>query len=611
LADKYVAPSQSNVIQLNGTSASFNGSSGVTIKDGTVTITKAGTYTVQGTLSDGRIEVDADGAVTLVLNGMSVTSSTGAPFVVTQADEVVVSLAQGTENTFTDASTRADSDSASACLYSKDDLWLCGRGTLTVNANYNNGIQSKDVLTVVDGTYVVTSVDDALVGKDAVVMGGGTYTLNAQGDGIKSTNSEDASLGTVTLLNGTFAITAGNDAVQAETILTVSDGTYSIVTGGGADNAAKNTKNEWFGRGSMGSQGQTTTSQSDSESMKGLKASTLVDVKGGTFTLNTCDDAVHSNGNVSISGGTFAIRTGDDAFHADDTLAISDGNIAVSQSYEGLEGLIIEIRGGTIDVTSSDDGINVAGGDGSGQFGFAWDSFSNKSSTSASSILDSDTYLSITGGTIVVNASGDGIDINGSGVMTGGNVTVYGPTDGGNGGLDYDGTFLVNGGQLVCFGSMQMAMAPSAASTQPSLSVYASMAAGTKVRVCDANGKEILSATTQKTAQHVAISSPDLTTGQSVTVYAGDTQVGTVTLAAGVNSVGSQSGGMGGMNGGMMGNGARPGGRNSSGNDASVQMPDANATATMNADSSANGQPPELPSGAQGGQMPSMPGTQA
>lgn len=618
LANRYVAPGTENVITLAQTTASFNGQNGVSVSGATVTITKAGTYTVQGSFTDGQLVVDTtdDGVVNLVLNGASITSTTGAALLVYNADETVISIANDTQNTLADAAEYADSeDEATACLYSKDDLWLCGGGTLTVNANHNNGIQSKDTLTLAAGNYTVTSVDDALVGKDSVTMGDGVYTLIASGDGIKATNAEDAALGTVTLYSGTFTITAENDAVQAQTLLTVQGGTYNITTGGGAQNAAAKTQNEIFGMGgggrgqwanaaageqagtelpaavgngmtppdgidanataTMGGEVDATASATISEpsgqghgapptgdvqmptdtaapvqsntvtqttedtaSIKGFKGGTAVIITGGEFTMDTCDDAVHSNGTVTVSGGTFTIATGDDAFHADTILDISGGTVTVTQSYEGLEGHIIRISGGTLNVTASDDGVNVVGGDGSGQFGFAQDN----TSATEESILAGDTYLYISGGTLTVTADGDGIDINGSGAMDGGTVTVYGPTSGGDGALDYDGTFLVNGGSLVCFGAQQMAMAPSAAGTQPCLSVYGSMAAGTLISVKDAEGNTVYSITTPKEAQHMALCAAELSVGTQYTVYADDTELGSVTLAAGVNTIGGGTG---------------------------------------------------------------------
>ncbi|MCF0121566.1 MAG: carbohydrate-binding domain-containing protein, partial [Oscillospiraceae bacterium] len=78
-------------------------------------------------------------------------------------------------------------------------------------------------------------------------------------------------------------------------------------------------------------------------STKGLKCGQQLTVSGGTITVNSLDDSIHSNGTVSISGGTLSLASGDDGIHADDTLTIDGGSITVTQAYEGLEAHLIFI----------------------------------------------------------------------------------------------------------------------------------------------------------------------------------------------------------------------------------------------------------------------------
>lgn len=599
LDDLYVAPKTENVITLSESGASYNGTGGVNINGGIVTISAPGTYTVEGTLASGQIVVTTEqkGTVNLVLNGVSLSNTEEPAIWVKQADQTVISLADGTQNVLTSAvnAQTDETDAAKAALFASDDLWLCGDGTLQIQAENGNGIQCKDTLTLAAGTYEITAGNNAIVCKDSVTIGDGIYTLQAGNDGIKSTNTEDTALGTITVLGGTFSISAESDALQAERILEIADGTFDLTTGGGAANAAVHTQNEFFGKGGMmqpmaegeaptgtppelpsgeapvgtppdtmpATNGTNTvqpaastatapgtasasTSTEETVSRKALKGGTAVNISGGNFTIDACDDAVHSNGNVQISGGTFVISTGDDGFHADESLTVSGGEIDITNSYEGLEAYTIVISAGDISVVSSDDGINAAGGDGSGQYGFAQDTVRGSTSGGA--------HLSISGGTIVVDASGDGIDVNGNAEMTGGTVVVHGPTSGGNGALDYDGTFAVNGGTLTTFGSAQMAMTPSADSTLPVISVYGTISAGQTVTVQTKDGSVIATMTTQKETQNITFTSDALSVGDTVTIQADDTSLGEATLAAGVNTIGTQTGGTGNM-GGMRGNG--------------------------------------------------------
>ena len=148
--------------------------------------------------------------------------------------------------------------------------------------------------------------------------------------------------------------------------------------------------------------------------MKGIKSTGDLSITGGTFTINSADDSVHSNTSLTVSGGVFEIASGDDAFHADETLTVTAGVINIAESYEGLEALHVDIQGGEITLVATDDGLNAAGGtDSSGTAGGRDGMFGGgrmgggMSSASTGSIV-------ISGGTLYINASGDGIDANGS-----------------------------------------------------------------------------------------------------------------------------------------------------------------------------------------------------
>lgn len=618
-------------IKLNNTKATVSGS-GAKASGSTVTISEAGTYVISGKLTDGQIVVDAADTddVHIVLRGVTVSNDSTSPFYVKSADKVVVTLSAGTTNTFTDASdyTFAEGeDEPDAAIFSKANLTINGTGALNVTGNYKDGIHSKDNLNIVNGKITVKAADDAIVGKDRVVIENGTFKLTAGGDGIKSNNDSDTAKGFVAISNGTFNITAANDGIQAETSLVVDGGTFNIVTGGGYENGPEHT-DEFGGGGGFGGQmpegwtpgemptnadgtamtpptnaegtamtpptapttsttmttdasGTAATSddatieETTSDSMKALKAGTELVINKGMFNIDAADDAVHSNGNVNITGGTFDIATGDDGFHADAVLEISGGKIEVTDSYESLEGFIINIKGGDIDVTASDDGVNAAGDDPtlattdttttvtqttpsaapttstssstsstsaastSTDTATSTDATSSASQTPGSGTMPggmgggmmaaSNAELNISGGTLTVNAGGDGLDSNGSVNMTGGTVIVNGPTDNGNGPLDYDGTFEISGGTLIAAGSSGMAQAPSTTSSQRSLGITfaASLSAGTLVHVEDSAGNNVLTFAPAKSFSSVVVSSAALKAGETYTVSTGGTSTGT------------------------------------------------------------------------------------
>jgi hypothetical protein len=207
-------------IDLNGTSASFNGAGAVFVSNNVVTVRAAGVYVISGKLDDGQIVVDAEdkGNVRIVLNGAEIDSSTQSPIYVKNAGKTIISLAEGTENTLSDGPEYVLEDAVdepNAALFSKDNLTINGTGKLTVHGNYNNGITSKDELRITGGTLRIDSVDDGLMGRDVVAIKEGNITIEAGGDGIKSSNDKDSSKGNIALEGGTYDITASSDGMQA------------------------------------------------------------------------------------------------------------------------------------------------------------------------------------------------------------------------------------------------------------------------------------------------------------------------------------------------------------------------------------------------------------
>jgi hypothetical protein len=510
-------------ITLNGSSATSEGSGAVVVSGSTVTIKAGGVYVLSGTLADGQVIVDVEdnSTVRLVLNGADITSSTSAPIYVKNAEKTVISMPKGTENKVTDGTQYeyddAEAEEPNSAIFSKGHLTINGEGSLVVDANFNNGITGKDELKITGGTIEVNAKDDAIVGRDLLAIKEGTFTITAGGDGFKTTNDEDAEKGNVAIEGGTFTISSENDGIQAQTALYTLGGEYNITTGGGSPETVAVNENAMMGRGQSDSTTTTTTTE-ETSSAKGLKATTELAIGGGTFTLDSLDDAVHSNGNVLIEAGEFTIATGDDGIHADSSVVTKGGNITVTKSYEGIEGQIIAISDGTIDVTASDDGVNVGGGvDGSGM--------DMESSTSSEQLLQ------ISGGNLSVNSQGDGLDSNGNFVMTGGTAVVSGPTNSGNGSLDYNGSFEISGGVLIAAGSSGMVQASSDTSEQNGILMTfpATQSAGTLIHLEDSEGNTIATFAPEKEYQAVYISSPDLAKDSSYTLYSGGTSTGTET----------------------------------------------------------------------------------
>lgn len=533
-------------ITLSGGGAAVDGA-GAGEKDGVVTITAAGVYAVSGSLEEGRIIVNAPREdVTVALNGADITCSYGSPLYIYQAGTAAVHLVEGTENTLTDGAVYTYDDEYSsaadgepnACLYSKADMVIQGGGTLTVTASRGNGITSKDTLQIYNSGIVVNAVGHGINGKDSNTIAGADITVACGGDAIRSTNDADGTLGWVSVSNAALDLTAGEDGIQAETSLTMSGGSCTVTSGGGSG-----------------------VQPADDASAKGLKAGTELSISSGAYHLDCSDDAIHSNGNVVISGGEYTISTGDDAVHAGETLTVSGGDINVLDSYEGLEGVSVTMTGGTVRITSSDDGVNAAGGvDASGFGGFDGGNPFGGSS---------DHYIDISGGYLVVAAGGDGLDSNGNAVLSGGTVIVF-SSGMGDGALDYDGSFTLSGGTLLAVGSGGMSQTPSQASQYVvSLGFDSTLPAGACVSLAGENQSFVWELPID--AGSIVFSSPELEGGAAYTlswggdysgqsedgicsggIYSGGTDLTELTLSDYITTYGTP-GMMGAMGGGNMG----------------------------------------------------------
>lgn len=522
----YMWESSSEVtITLSGSSASVS-SAAVEVSSGLVKITAAGNYRISGDF-DGQIQVDTEDkdTVRLILDGVNVSGTDSSAINVINAEKTIVILADGSSNYLSDTANyvfaTADEDEPNATLFSKDNLSIYGTGSLTIEANYNDAISSKDGLVINGGNITIDSVDDGIRGKEYLVVYSGTITIDAESDALKSDDEEGEGTGYIYLASGDLDLTAGGDAVQAAKDIIIDDANLDITSGGGSN-----------------------SSLTSSDSGKGLKAGVEVVINGGDIEISSADDAIHSNYDLTVNSGNIEIASGDDGMHADNELTINNGTINITKSYEGIEALVITINDGDIDIVASDDGLNVAGGvDGS-----ATNEMGGRGGRGGFETVLDGGYLYINGGNIYMSTQGDGLDSNGSMEMTGGTVYVDGPTNSGNGAIDVNGTFNISGGYLVAVGSSGMAESPGTSSTQYSILVNLSntQSAGTVVSLVNSSGQEVLSYTPSKTFQSVVFSSSELQSGQTYTLKLNGTTYTILTLSSTVTTSGS-----GGMGGGM------------------------------------------------------------
>ncbi len=525
--DRDASYDNATTVTLSDKGSKVNGS-GVTVKGSTITITAEGTYVFTGVLSNGqiRVNVSKQQKVHIVLQDAMVNCKGSAALYVIQGDKLFVTLAEGTENVLssTGTFTTLSADGVDGAVFTKADTTFNGSGELMVISEKGHGIVCKDDLKFTGGSYAVDSAKQGLSGKDSLCIEKGSFTIKSGTDALRSKHDTDNTKGYVYIYGGDFNITAGNDGVDASKDLQITGGSMKIVTGAGSSN-------------------QTATE----DSFKGLKAVGIV-ITGGSFQIDAEDDAIHSNDALTVSGGTFVLATGDDALHADTSITVCGGEVDIAKSYEGMEGRYITLYSGEIMLMSSDDGINAGGGNDDSAAGGPFGGFDKAE----------DAFVAVYGGKLSINAGGDGVDSNGDFIVSGGTVYLDGPTNPGNGPLDYAGKAKITGGTFVALGSAGMAMNFGEESTQGAIlcALNGTAPDGTEVSVKDSTGKVLASYVSQKTFQSILISAPGMAQGQTYTVCAGDA---TAEFTLETLIYGSGHGGPGGPGGGPGGPGGGPG----------------------------------------------------
>ena len=484
---------------------------GVMVEDGTLTITKAGTYKLSGEYQ-GQIKVetaDSD-AVRLVLDNANITNSSGAALNVVNADEVILYSASGTTNTISDGAdyTATGEDDPDAVVYSKADLTIAGEGTLKVNGNHEDGIHTSDGLVIASGTLEVNAANTGIKGKDYVDILGGTINVTAQQDGIKSTNDTDEGQGWTRLSNGTVTVNAGDDDFKASRVVEISGGSLTV-------------------------------EQSD----EGIEAQ-YINVSGGDVNVTSADDGMNASLKTSDSESTDSSANTSDAANQQQnnqqqgSLPGGQQSGTSNQQQQGM-GQPPAMPGG-----NAQDGTSQNGTTGTGQQGMGQPPQGGMPGGGGGTFEVIDAAINVSGGHVTVNAEGDGIDSNGVTTLSGGTLIVNGPSQGGNAALDTNGDLLLNGATVLSGSTADMFEAPSTNSTSGYLKLTNSSGfeQGSTVQVADSSGKVVANyKVTKSNVQLVLVSSSSIVKGQSYTVYTTTSAVDSnaTSLASGATELGS------------------------------------------------------------------------
>lgn len=440
------------------TNETENAASGVYISGNIITITKEGTYVFSGALSEGQIVVDADSAeVQLVLDNADITCASSAAIYVKNADKAFITLAEGAENILMNTAEyeAIDDNNIDAVIFSKDDLTLNGKGTLTINSEYGHGIVSKDDLKLVGGTYNITAENHALSGKDSVRIADGTYNLTSGKDGIHSENADDDEKGFVYIASGDFTIESTGDGIDASYVVQIDDGDFDITAGDGAENVTK-THNDIPGGGTRDNMGGVAQ---DGEVPSGDKTSG--DASGRNLNGGDGSDGSDSgSASGKQAGQTPPDRPDDDSFDGsrpdEKTSDNTGGQTAQTppdkpgtdtsdgqKSHKNSQSKDIE------DNTTASSASSDTGSESSSSASPDADSENNSSTSSdadstSTKGIKSDGALYVNGGTFTINSADDSFHSNSDATINDGTYTISSGDDG----IHADSALLVNGGTI-------------------------------------------------------------------------------------------------------------------------------------------------------------------
>lgn len=562
VSEKESAVEKAATVDLSTLSKDVNADGATVLSNDVTTITTAGSYILTGAYAGITVSVGNGETVHLFLN--NATISGGAGIAISNTNKKSTIIITACENTENEVASKGDDVNA---IHVKGTLKINGTGTINVSAK-KNGIKVLKGLSIADSTINLTAGNHALSARfieaenaKINVLSAGKDALNAECD--DKTQEFTLDEGYVSLKSSKVFASVSGDGIQADTFVYITGGSVDIKTSAtfvsySAESMAVYDLTEDDFR--YIKSGDTYKKVADDvatkgaryamiQSAKGIKCGEIkyeidgteyavtknsnyfIVIDGARVKINSSDDAIHTNsGNVLIKSGTLDLATLDDGIHADELVKIDGGEITVNGSYEGIEGAYVEIDGGTIYITASDDGINAASDD--------------------KSVNE---HIIISGGTITVDASGDGLDSNGTIYVTGGTLIVYGPTTGADTGLDADGGILIDGGNVFVATSKEMLEVP-ASNSKSNVLVYGvnTVPAGSEIILTNADGGEMVRITLKKQAQAIILSTPELATNGTYSLYADENLLASFSVTETITAIGVRSNGR---------RGAQPGGQ--------------------------------------------------
>lgn len=514
VSEKESAVENAATVDLSTLSKDVNADGATVLSNDVTTITSAGSYILTGAYAGITVSVGNGETVHLFLNDATISGGTGIAISNTNKKSTLIITA--CENTENEVASKGDDVNA---IHVKGTLKINGTGTIKVSAK-KNGIKVSKGLSIADSTINLTAGNHALSARFIETENAKINVLSAEKDALNAECDDETqeftlNEGYVSLKNSKIIASVSGDGIQADTFVYITGGSVDIKTAATfvsyseESMAAYDLTEDDF---RYIKSGDTHKKVADDvatkgaryamiQSTKGIKCGEIkyeidgteyavtknsnyfIVIDGARVKIDSSDDAIHTNsGNVLIKGGTLDLTTLDDGIHADELVKIDGGEITVNGAYEGIEGAYVEIGGGTI-------------------------------------------------------------------YVTGGTLIVYGPTTGADTGLDADGGILIDGGNVFVASSKEMLEIP-ASNSKSNVLVYGvnTVQAGSEIILTNADGGEMVRITLKKQAQAIILSTPELATNGTYSLYADENLLASFSVTDTITAIGVRSNGRQGGN---------------------------------------------------------------
>ncbi len=451
---------------------------GSPVEGNTVEITKGGAYVLSGKSPDARVIISAGNkkSVRLLLSGLELTSTSGAPIYTKTEAKTIISLADNSANILSDVAGLTDTKVTSA-LHCMGDLTINGGGSLSVSGNTCDAITSRGVLKLMGGTVNASAVGSGLIGADGFILHDGSLSIKSGASGISTLNGSSKKLGFIQLLGGNATIVSTNNAISSANSIYARGGTYSVTTSG-------------------------------SDGPAGLISPVDIKIAGGDFSISADGKAVCAGENLLLDGGSITMNCKAKALSAGRSVIIQNTDINITSSIVGIESRNISILGGNVAIDATETGINAHSED------------------------DGACSLIISGGETSVITNDTGINSDGSISMSGGTLSVSAPNLGENNAINYDDKFELSGGTLIAAGSPAEFELPSGASKQ-NIAVFTfknTVHDGSCVTIKDELSNVVISHTAPRQFSTLLLSTPNLKLNTKYSLFLGDMKLTEFTL---------------------------------------------------------------------------------